>query len=691
MSRGFPLQSDARAGTRFWVIWAVVLIAATALFLKFHPSRPPFSVSAEDGTGPDVSGGLRAVLGAAIVLALAWASGGALFRRTPSQAPVSLTAWLVAGMVLIAHLSWLLATFGILRWYVLAPLALLPLVFRRPDRALVRVRLRVNRVNTETLLFAVPVALVFLLVLLRSLAPATANDAMVYHFEIARRVAGSGTHMLPAESIYGRMPHLGALGYASAWLFGGEGAALLLRVAALTGVALTAARLGRMVAPDALNGLMPVAFLLVCAHPILLDPRTFGNVDLFSALLFLLAAEQILGRENGGPRQKEGRTKTALLPAGFFAGAFLAIKLSNVFLMPVLAALFWTPAISRARAAGADGNRASAPAPFGAVAGFLVLAAIPVIPWIVRNAITSGHPFFPVVPGSDPVWDAALADRLQNWQLSMGMGRAPLDFLLLPFRLFFEGDRGYARFDGTLHPVLLLALIPAALLGGLRARGAIAAGVAGIWLWALGPQQARFFLPVLVFLAAGCGWDWLPARGSKMRYAIIAMLVLSTSAGLFRPAVDLARDTIPVVAGTESRESYRARHVQSYEALKNITRQVPPGETVLFLWENRLYGFDRPHIADSFFEASQIARLAERDGSSQAFGARMAERGVRWVAVNRSLERVFGRQYARETMVVLNGYVAGLEPVGAWKGIELYRVPAPPPGGAPGAAPGAIR
>lgn len=641
--------------------------------MRFHPARPPFSLPAADGTGPDLITAGRALIGLGILLGLACASGGALFRLKPgatgTTAPgakppiaVPITVWLAAGMVLIANASWLLAALGVLRWYTLAPLALAPLAFARPSPSLLRIRLKST---PDGILLALPALIVFLLVLLRSFAPATANDAMVYHLEIARIVAESGKHALPIDSIYGHMPHLGSLAYASAWLFGGEGAALLLRFAALAGLAATAARVGGILAPEG-RGFAPVALLLVCAHPILLDSRTFGNVDLFGALLFLLAAEQILRRDIGRTPGANRLEPFALLPAGIFAGAFLSIKLSNVFLMPILAALFW---IHDARHA----QRAT----LASLARFLLWSAIPVVPWLVRNLMTNGHILFPVVPGDSPVWDAALAERLRAWQLSMGMGRTPADFLLLPYRLFFEGNRGYLRFDGIVHPILLLALIPAAWHGGARTRGALAAGVAGIWLWAVGPQQVRFFLPCLFLLAGMAGWDWLPARGTKLRYGIVAFLLISSGAALFGPARELARDTVPVVAGSESRESYRARQVQSHEALRNIARVVPPGETVLFLWENRLFGLDRPHIADSFFEASQIAHLAEVSGSTLRFAERMATRNVRWVAVNRSLERVFGREYPDETMGVLNGYVAGLEPVGAWKGIELYRVPGP--------------
>ena len=102
-----------------------------------------------------------------------------------------------------------------------------------------------------------------------------------------------------------------------------------------------------------------------------------------------------------------------------------------------------------------------------------------------------------------PGWSAEVGEQFAAWQRSIGMGRDPIDYLLLPFRLLRHSGPGYARFDGALSPVWL-AVVPVAL-GAVRSpRGRRVLAVAGAMfvVWAAGSQQSRFLIPILPLIAA---------------------------------------------------------------------------------------------------------------------------------------------------------------------------------------------
>jgi hypothetical protein len=257
----------------------------------------------------------------------------------------------------------------------------------------------------------------------------------------------------------------------------------------------------------------------------------------------------------------------------------------------------------------------------------------------------------------------------------MGMGRDPLTFLLLPWNITFRGQPAflYRFFDGVLSPLLLLWAFWAVLRGTGLTRRLLLLSLGGVYLWGVGPQQLRFLLPLILLLSALVGAHWRSERG--LLGAIQGALFLLTAGGLLAPfLVETARDTLPVVLGREKPERYLNRKVQSYEAFQALPHHVPTGERVFLIWENRVYYGTRPFIADSFFEASEAVRMAERAGSPDRFLAELKDRGCEWVLVNRQLEKVFARYSPPPSVRILNEAVGKGKRVGSWKGIELYRI-----------------
>jgi hypothetical protein len=559
------------------------------------------------------------------------------------------------GAAVASLLSLGLLAIGAFRVPLLAAALLLPFLVSRPPRS---VRVSFGRVEAiraslgPAILIACGAAVLFV----RSAAPLTANDPIVYHATLARGYAETGGLGGAPDLVYAHMPHGGDLLFAGAYLLGGETAARMLHAFLAIACAALAAALAREVAGAASGAGAAALFLTL---PLVLDPRTVGNADLPAALFFGGSFLFVLRHA------REGR-KSDLVAASLLAGGMLSAKLAAYAAYPILLA----PLALQQRHGAARSAR------LRGVAAFLLLSHAALAPWLLRAWRETGNPLFPLFPSwlGGRGWDEVLGDRLLAWQRSIGMGRDPLHYVLLPWNAILRGAPNYGSFDGVLSPALLLFAAWAWVRGGRTARMALVLSLGGIYLWGLGSQQLRFLLPVVLLLSSLAGGFWRSERGAFGRFQ--GMAFLAVCALLVAPEIGTAaRDTLPVVVGREGRETYLERKIQSYAAFREVESIVPAGEKVLLAWENRVYYARRPYAADSFFEASALVRRAERAGTRERLLIQLKDEGIGWILVNRSLERVFGRYAPPEALALLDEAWSACEPAGSWKGIELYRMP----------------
>ncbi|MBN1825294.1 MAG: hypothetical protein JW958_03435 [Candidatus Eisenbacteria bacterium] len=634
--------------------WAAAAAFLMIRFLGEHPPRPAFGSPGELGSfDPPWTEEGTALLGATALAAIALLSGAGIARLLHLRRP----GWSGAiglGFVAAWVSAFLLLTAGAFRTAFLLPLLLLPAAaFRRGvipwPRAPRPPRSVAGWVLGALILAALATALV------RALAPLTANDPMVYHMTLARAYAEGRSFAAAPDLVYARMPHAADLLYAIAYRFGGEPSARALYILLLGLNAGIAARIARRMRAGA-DG--RAAALLFLSIPLVLDPRTVGNVDLAASLFFGLAALHLLRRRDGGGAGE-------WIAAALFAGSMLAVKYSSYAAYPLLPAILLLPVLPGARRRG-----------LREVLLFVGLSHILVVPWMVKAAAETGNPLFPMFPAAlgGEGWSPELGRRLIDWQRSIGMGRDARHWLLLPWNAVLHGQPVYRFFDGVLSPALLLWTPWALWRGGRTARWFLVIALAGVYLWGAGSQQLRFLLPVILLLAGIAGAHWRTEKGAAgtaqaALFAVVALLLIAPVAR------ETARDALPVVTGRENRETYLSRKVQSYRAFREAERIVPPGERSLLVWENRGYYWRRPYGADSFFEASALAAAADEAGSPDRWLERLRREGYRWALVNRTLQNVFTRWSPPEGIRVMNAAWERCGRAGAWNGLELYRLP----------------
>ena len=365
------------------------------------------------------------------------------------------------------------------------------------------------------------------------------------------------------------------------------------------------------------SGVLAAALLL--ANGVVAYEMRVAYVDLAHTFLFLAGFLFML--------EAIERRPEALRLCGICCGLAAGVKVSGIVGAGIIG-LLYLPHLAKAWRRGEPALRP-----------FLIRFVAPVVglwlPWILRAAWTTGNPFYPFFYETfgGPDWSSTLTAQLQAWQSSIGMGRAPIDYLLLPLRVILAGDVGYERFDGQIG-AFWIVILPLALWAARRVtlvRRCLFVAGAFFVFWSLSSQQMRFLIPVLPLLAMAGG------------VAIVELLERLRSPGGRRIARGLAfaailASLIPsqgrvLAAGYKTLGIYlqakgdlKASAVQPIYGF--INQNLPPAARVLFLNTNQAFFSQREVLADSFFEASQVAHWMSTAGTATEMRQLMAKRGV---------------------------------------------------------------
>lgn len=450
--------------------------------------------------------------------------------------------------------------------------------------------------------------------------PSVAWDAATYHLALPRLYLEHGGFYAISLDVLSNWPLASELLYALAMAVHDYVLAKLVHWA-VAGL-LVAALVRRTRADSPVWGWAAAALVLV--NPVVGEEIGGAYVDLFLALSFLLGFLALEDAAIDG-----GRPRIAF--AGVCAGMALATKPTGALVAACLAALLaWQLRL----------KRRTWPEAARAGLAFLLPVLALALPWLVRAWWMTGNPVYPFLYSwlDGRGWSATLAAQATRWQRSIGMGRSLGDYCLLPLRVILSGARGYAHFDGELSRVWLVAL-PVALAGAAvtpRARRALAAGGLYFALWALTSQQMRLLVPALPLfaLAAAEGTGGLVARGSATVRAVgPSVAALGVVLGLARPLVEVASLAVGHAATLAVEGSARLQAEIVPPVFRYIAERTPADARVLLIDTNKIFFCPRPALADSMFEASQLADWLHPLGSVGAVDDALRAAGVTHVVI----------------------------------------------------------
>ena len=242
---------------------------------------------------------------------------------------------------------------------------------------------------------------------------------------------------------------------------------------------------------------------------------------------------------------------------------------------------------------------------------FGIFALLPFLPWLIKNTLQTGNPFFPHLPALFPPRGGADVEMAPSY-VEIGIiarrqflyGESWWEIAALPLRIFFQGrDDNPRYFDGVLSPVLILFLLWA---------------FKGKWL-----EEKKFCMTfAMLFLAYAIFLVDL-----RIRYILVIVppLVVLLVYGIFnvylrikQPAylfagvlfftgVNLSylwqyfREVAPVryLLSNDSREAYLVERLAEYPAFQYINRELPPAAKIYLLFVGRRgYYCDREYFHD---------------------------------------------------------------------------------------------
>ena len=254
----------------------------------------------------------------------------------------------------------------------------------------------------------------------------------------------------------------------------------------------------------------------------------------------------------------DSSNRTHLAMAGVYSGFALGTKYTGLSMLAVTGIFLLILKIIA-------GGRSSVFFDLCIFAGTAILIGSP---WYLRNFIMLGCPIYPPPPALARIFPArafslSASESLQAYVVDRGkgLGRGPLDFLLLPFRFTYWTHRFHGAGGIGVAP---LAMTP---LGMFRSHEKLLARVWICWclamtvIWFMTQQEARFLVHVLVVVSvfAGFGWKALVEQASPTGRAIAwAALLVSLGYG----AAYLVKDRMDSLRAVVS-PSYAARRWQS--------------------------------------------------------------------------------------------------------------------------------
>ncbi len=597
-------------------------------------------------------------VGLGLLAAAVWLAGYAVESRwlqisqgaLPADRGLRPLARIALGLVSWISVLFVLAALGALR---LLPLALVAgiaaaaalLAFQRrrgspaDERGSGRRRRRPDRLM---ILVAAALAAVLVPLYLLALTPTVSWDAGAYHLTVPKLwVAAAGFREVPFN-VYSNWPLATELLFAAAMLVGDFVLAKLVHFAfgALTLYAVYAGcrRFCRPGRRGQTSGWIAMALFL--ANGVVLYEIRVAYVDLahafFFAAGFLFLMRALKPVEDRGPDPGADR---ALLLAGLCAGAVAAIKLNGIAGAAILGSLY----LPRLAAAARAGEVAASVRRFGA--WFVVPVLAFWVPWLIKSAAATGNPFYPLLLGG-AYWSPRLGEQLHAWQSSIGMGREPLDYLLLPLRVILDGGAGYARFDGEVGAFWIVVLPLAGWVARRHALVRRCLAAAGLYFvfWALSSQQMRLLIPVLPLLSIAGGvaavellerlpWpDFRPLGRRLLLLGSLAILVWTAAGGQLPGGTAKPTRGRYLFAAASALERYLNEEGDlrqtAVHPVYGFLRTLPADARLLFLNTNQGFFCDREFFADSFFEASQIADWLRPAATVAALRERLAAAGV---------------------------------------------------------------
>ena len=425
------------------------------------------------------------------------------------------------------------------------------------------------------------------------LVPPTARDELTHHLAIPRLYARAGKILEIPMAPYAYYPMLLDMLY-TPWVYWKYDSVPKLvhgLFGFMTGLSLYAYLSRRM---NVVYGLL--GFFFFISVPSVLRLSHWAYVDLGTTFYSTAALLCILRwREEKSARQW-------LIMAALSAGFTVATKPNGLVAWLLLFFLFTWIAVREPE--HNYGRILSGCLIFGAV------GALPFLPWLIKNWLQTGNPFFPLLGGLFPAKTEIEGGGATYVSLGVFAKRELLygenwwQIMALPLRLFFFGrDDDPQYFDGVLGPSLIL-LLPWAFKGKwLEEKKLLMSFAILFFLYALFlvDLRVRYILPIVppmvILFTYGVFNIYLRIRRPIYLFVVLSCFTAFNGYYLWRYFRHV--DPLRYATGQESRTAYLARTLPEYPAFQYLNRELSPTAKIYLLFMGRrAYYCDREYFHD---------------------------------------------------------------------------------------------
>ena len=302
---------------------------------------------------------------------------------------------------------------------------------------------------------------------------------------------------------------------------------------------------------------------------------------------------------------------------------------------------------------------------------FCCAALFAVSPWLIRNAVWTGNPLYPLYNGLFSRLNAATepqqidTDAKNNEETEQDnsvqgvfatryvlYGENFWQLMLLPVRIFFEGQDGDPRyFDGRVNPFLFL--LPLLAFVGRTERQvrleqiALTAFSLLYFLFAFntGVLRIRYLVPmvpclVILSMHGLHNLELLAARhlrSPRLLSAVwlvpVSLLLTWNGSYIWQQFQEV--DPLSYITGRVSRDEYLSRQLPEYPVMQYANKNLPATAKVLCVFTGRRgYYLDRPQLFD---QSGLLAWLNKPGMTAAGIGQQLAEREISYLLIRRDL------------------------------------------------------
>jgi 4-amino-4-deoxy-L-arabinose transferase-like glycosyltransferase len=285
---------------------------------------------------------------------------------------------------------------------------------------------------------------------------------------------------------------------------------------------------------------------------------------------------------------------------------------------------------------------------------FFLISLLVFSPWLIKNIILTGNPLYPLyknIFNATGTTAEIITRSIVSSNANMGFfqmremlyGENIWETLLIPIRIFFQGQDNSSRyFDGVLNPVLII-LSPFAFMNKSFYRDKlffISFASFFILMVFFLEQKAfsmeaivRYILPVIPLLSIltvmGLVSIWysvmklsIPSR-NVLAAVLLAIFIVMISKNFFYIKNYYQKiNPTNYISGKESRDEFITRHISSYPAIKFINAKTPENARVrLVFLAGRGYYLDRIYSEGASYGIGDVSGLAANSYEDRSFQA----------------------------------------------------------------------